>query len=133
MQLVVVAATMPSLVLLSRTRAYSFLRIAGAFFAGFASMGWIAERLLGVHTSVDVVVDSVARHAVWIAAILFLISLVCWSLRDTLEPEPIASDRLSRLPELTNAQLASILTNGAYPAKRRSFARHFIHLNDDAV
>ncbi|MFZ0591790.1 MAG: HupE/UreJ family protein [Bryobacteraceae bacterium] len=82
MQLVVVAATMPSLVLLSRTRAYSVLRIGGALFAGFASVGWIAERLLDVHNSVDLVVNSVAHHAVWIAAVLFLISLVCWSLHE---------------------------------------------------
>ena len=79
MQLIVVAATMPSLVLLSRTRAYSFLRIGGALFAGSASLGWIAERLLGVHSGVNVVVDGVAQHAVWIAAVLFLIAAACSS------------------------------------------------------
>jgi hypothetical protein len=79
MQLIVVAATMPSLVLLSRTRAYSVVRIGGALFAGFASLGWIVERLLDVHNSVDLVVDIIARHAAWIAAGLFLISLVCGS------------------------------------------------------
>jgi hypothetical protein len=67
MQLIVVAAIMPSLVLLSRMRSYSVLRVGGALFAGFASLGWIAERLFGFHSSVDVVVDSVARHGVWIA------------------------------------------------------------------
>ena len=46
MQLIVVAATMPSLVLLSRTRAYPVLRIGGGLFAGCASTGWIIERLL---------------------------------------------------------------------------------------
>jgi hypothetical protein len=78
MQLIVVAMTMPSLVLLSCTRSYSALRIGGALFAGFASLGWIAERLLGVHNSVDVVVDAVAHHGVWIAGGLFLMSVVCW-------------------------------------------------------
>ena len=34
MQLIVVAATMPSLILMSRTRAYLGCRIAGALFAG---------------------------------------------------------------------------------------------------
>jgi len=82
MQLLVVVATMPSLVLLSRTRAYSLLRIGGSLFAGFASLGWIVERLLRVRSSVDVVVDSVAQHAVWIAVALFLASLVCWSVRN---------------------------------------------------
>ncbi len=79
MQLVVVAASLPSLILLSRTRGYSMLRIGGALFAVFASLGWIAERLLGVHASVDVVVNSVAHHAIWIAAGSFLISLLSWS------------------------------------------------------
>jgi hypothetical protein len=87
MQLVVVAVTMPSLVLMSRTRAYLFLRIGGALFAGFASVGWIAERLFGVHNSVDVGVDIVAHHAVWMAGALFLISLRCWWLRNVLDQQ----------------------------------------------
>jgi hypothetical protein len=79
MQLVVVVATMPSLVLLSRTRTYSVLRIGGALFAGFASVGWIVERLLSVHSPANVVVDSVAHHAIWITGVLWVISLVYWS------------------------------------------------------
>ncbi|HEX4773275.1 MAG TPA: HupE/UreJ family protein [Bryobacteraceae bacterium] len=74
MQLVVVAAILPSLMLLSRTRAYPVLRIGGALFAGVAASGWIAERLLDIHTSVDLVVNGIAHHGVWIAAALFLIS-----------------------------------------------------------
>ena len=81
MQLVVVAATMPSLVLLSRTRAYSLLRIFGALFAAFASLCWIAERLLNVQTSIDALVNSIAHHSAWIAATLFLASLISWSLQ----------------------------------------------------
>jgi hypothetical protein len=85
MQLIVVAAILPSLVLLSRTFAYPMLRISGALFAGFASVGWMAERLLGVHNSVEVVVDSAAHHAAWIAAALFLISIACWLLRNQVD------------------------------------------------
>ena len=44
-------------------------------------MGWIAERLLNVHTPIDIVVDSAADHATWIASSLFLFSFVCWSRR----------------------------------------------------
>ena len=87
MQLIVVAATMPSLVLMSRTRAYPFLRIAGALFACSASAGWIAERLLGVHNPVDVVVNLAASHAVWIAGALFLTSFGCWRLRGAFEDQ----------------------------------------------
>ncbi len=53
MQLVAIAGTMPSLLLLSRTRTYPIFRIGGALFAGFASLGWISERLFDIHTSVD--------------------------------------------------------------------------------
>jgi len=78
MQLAVVAATLPSLIVMSRTRAYSFVRVGGAAFAGVASVGWIAERLAGLKSSVDIVVNGVALHAAWIAAGLFFVSLVCW-------------------------------------------------------
>jgi hypothetical protein len=85
MQLIVVAATMPSLVLLARTPAYLVFRTGGGLFAAVASLGWIAERLLHLHNAVDDVMDGVAHHAIWIATILFLISLVCWLIRDSLE------------------------------------------------
>jgi HupE / UreJ protein len=93
MQMVVVAVTMPSLVLMSRTRAYPVVRIGGALFAGFASVGWVAERLSGVHSSVDIVVDAVAHHAVWIAGALFLIGLGCWRLRNISDQQPTTTSR----------------------------------------
>jgi hypothetical protein len=89
MQLIVVVASLPSLILLSRTCAYSTLRIGGALFAVFASLGWIAERLLGLRTSVDTVVNSVAQHALWIAAGLFLVSLLSWPLRRKEKSSPV--------------------------------------------
>lgn len=79
MQLAVVAATLPSLILMSRTRAYPGLRICGALGAGVASVGWIVERSLGTQSWVDVVVNALAHHPVWIAGGLFLLSLVCWA------------------------------------------------------
>ena len=96
MQLIVVAATMPSLVLLSGTRAYCVLRIGGALFAGFASAGWIAERLLYVHNPVDAMLGSVVHRTVWLAGVLFLISLVCWSLPNVLDRRNPAAGPLSR-------------------------------------
>jgi hypothetical protein len=81
MQLLVVAATMPSLLLFSRTRAYSVVRIGGAAFAGVASAGWIVERLLGVRNAVDPVVDGAASHGLGVAAALFLLSLLGWRWR----------------------------------------------------
>ena len=80
MQLAVVAATLPSLILMSRTRAYPWLRVGGALFAGAASVGWIVERLLGAQSSVDKVVNELAHHSLWIAGGLFLLSVPCWVL-----------------------------------------------------
>ncbi len=96
MQLIVVAVTMPSLVLLSRTSSYSVLRIGGALFAGFASLGWIAERLLGVHNSVDGVVHGAAHHGLWIAVGFFVISLTCSLLPRLLHTQATATEPLPR-------------------------------------
>lgn len=79
-QLIVIAAVLPSLLLLSRTPAYTPLRIMGALFAGFAALAWIAERLLGFETPVDLVVGMAASQAPLLAAILFLVSLTWWVL-----------------------------------------------------
>jgi hypothetical protein len=85
MQLTVVAAILPSLIILSRTSAYTAFRLAGALFAGFASLGWIVQRLFGVDYSVDLIVDRVAQPGPWIAISLLVISITEW-LRS--EPRP---------------------------------------------
>jgi len=95
MQLLVVAATLPSLLLWSRTGGYSVIRIGGALFASCASLGWMAERIFKVHSFLGAVVDSFAHHAVSIAAVLFVSA--CCSLagqavhgRKVLESVPVA-------------------------------------------
>ncbi len=75
MQLLVVALILPSLLLLSRTGAYQTLRIAGAIFAGVAASAWIVERVFGIQTPVDKVVNGVAQTGIWGAAALFALSL----------------------------------------------------------
>jgi hypothetical protein len=93
MQLAVVAATLPSLLMMSRTRAYSVLRIGAALFAAVASIGWIVERVLNVRNVVDPFVEGAAHHAVWIAAGLLLLSLLCWLFRNSLtEPRPAPAE-----------------------------------------
>jgi hypothetical protein len=87
MQLIVVSASMPSLILLSRTRAYSPVRMVGAIFAGLAALGWMSDRVFGAHSPVDGVVDSVAHHSVWIAVALFLVSVFCWVGRADIEKQ----------------------------------------------
>jgi hypothetical protein len=83
MQLTVVAVTLPSLLLVSRVRAYALLRIGGACFAAIAAIGWIVERSFNTENVIDPFVESVARHAPWIATALLLLSLSCWPLRDS--------------------------------------------------
>ena len=92
MQLMVVAAIMPSLVLLSRLPSYSVLRIGGALCAGGASVGWIVERLVHVNYSVDVLLNGLAHHAVWITGGLFLISLACSLLPKFLNTQAAATE-----------------------------------------
>ena len=78
MQLIVVAATMPSLLLLSRTRLYPLGRIVGALFAAMASVGWIVERGFRLSNPVDPLVEAIAQRAVWLAIGLLLLSAVTW-------------------------------------------------------
>jgi hypothetical protein len=77
MQMLVVAAILPSLMLMSRTRAYPILRMGGAILAGLASSGWIAERLFDVPTPVNLIANAFARHALLIAVNLLVVSLAC--------------------------------------------------------
>jgi HupE / UreJ protein len=107
MQLLVVAATLPSLVLLSQTSAYSLLRIGGALFAGVASLGWIVQRLLNLDDSVGVIVDGVARQSVWMAGVLFLMSLVCWHFRETID------ERIGAFTALLPDHLASAISQNS--------------------
>lgn len=88
MQMLVVVMILPSLLLMSRTRAYSSLRIGGAVFAAIAAVGWIMERLFEIQTPVDTIVNAVARHAVSLAALLCVASLGCryWALGDIDRP-----------------------------------------------
>ena len=101
MQLLVVAAALPSLILMSHTAAYPYLRVPAAVFAALASLGWITERILNINTSVDTIVNAVAQHAAALAGALFLISLVCWrtsAMRDGKPAIPISKFVLDQEP-----------------------------------
>jgi hydrogenase/urease accessory protein HupE len=78
MQIAVVAAVLPSLLLLSRTPFYSPLRIGGALFAGLASSAWIVERAFETQNPIGVLVENAARHGGWIAGALAMLSVACW-------------------------------------------------------
>ncbi len=76
MQVLVVAAVLPSLLMIGRSAAYVVVRIAGAAFAGAAALGWIIGRLFDAPVPVDTVVDAVAAHGVAIALALLVAALV---------------------------------------------------------
>jgi hypothetical protein len=98
MQMLVVAAILPSLMLMSRTRAYSLLRIGGALLAAAASLGWIVERLFDIETPVDTIVNVLARHALWIAAGFFVLSLVSRLLPSSRAQQTAHINRATALP-----------------------------------
>lgn len=77
-QLLVVAAVLPPLVILSRAEhAYLVVRVAGAVIAGSAALGWLADRL-GAANPLAATADALGGHgwetvaALWIAALVTL-------------------------------------------------------------
>lgn len=76
MQLAVVLAVMPWLLLLSTTCAYPVFRVLGAAFAAVAAVGWIADRAMGLPDLVDPVVDVLAAHLLRILAFLAFMSVL---------------------------------------------------------
>jgi hypothetical protein len=89
MQLLVVCAILPSLLLLRRTPAYAVFRAAGAICAACASLGWLAERLFGLNTSIDPVIAGLAQRGVWMALCLLAISVLAWLRREARATQPI--------------------------------------------
>jgi hypothetical protein len=77
MQMVVVAITLPSLLIMSRTLMYRYCRVGGAVLAAIASIAWISERLFDIQTPVDSIVDAIARHGFVMAVLLLAASLAC--------------------------------------------------------
>ena len=88
MQLLLVAILLPSLLLLSRTRAYPWLRLPGALLAAAAATGWLVERLFGLPSATDRLVNTLAAQAPWLAGTLFLLSLASWLWRKRLSAVP---------------------------------------------
>lgn len=76
MQMLVLAAVLPSLLLLRGTRAAGWLRLGGAACAGLAACAWLLERTFGLHTAVDDIADGVTRHGPAAAAALFAVALL---------------------------------------------------------
>ena len=70
MQLAVVAVIIPWLILLSRTRFYTPVRLVGAVFGGTAALAWIGERTFAWPNPFETVVNGLAHHVGWFVLIL---------------------------------------------------------------
>ena len=77
-QLGVVAAVMPGLILLAQTRRYSWLRVPVAAFAGLAAIAWVFERVTGVANPVGRATDTVLANAPWIVLALTIAAVIVW-------------------------------------------------------
>ena len=92
-QLLVILAAMPWLVLLARSRAYGPFRIAGAALTGIAASAWLAERTFGWANPIVPIVESAAAHALWLLAGLVVLTFVAIVAenrrRECYEPRPL--------------------------------------------
>jgi hypothetical protein len=75
-QLLVILAAMPWLVLLAPSRVYGPFRITGATLTGIAAVAWLAERTFGWTNPIVPVVESAAAHALWLLAGLVVLTFV---------------------------------------------------------
>ncbi len=75
-QLLIVALTVPWLLLLGRTRYYTPFRLGGAVITGFAAVAWLLERVLGKSNAGVALVEALARHAGWLLLALVVGSLL---------------------------------------------------------
>jgi hypothetical protein len=66
MQLLVILATLPVLLVLSQTALYSVVRTAGAMFAAVCATGWILERAFGIANPLQTLMDWLAAPPGWL-------------------------------------------------------------------
>ncbi|MBE9462358.1 HupE/UreJ family protein [Dyadobacter sp. UP-52] len=70
MQLFVIAAVFPWLIILSRSKFYSVIRISGAVFSALAASGWMVERITENSNFITVQTQRIVGHAPWLIALL---------------------------------------------------------------
>lgn len=78
MQLAVIVAVIPWLLLLSRTSFYIVFRVFGAILAGLAAIGWIIERLSETPNFITILIEKAANYAVWLLGILMIVSVIAY-------------------------------------------------------
>lgn len=74
MQLLVIAVTMPWLILLAQTRLYPPVRVVGASLAVVASLGWLGDRV-GLANPLGTLADSLGAAGPWALLALAILAL----------------------------------------------------------
>lgn len=80
MQAAVVLLVLPWLLLWSRGKGFTALRIGGAAVGGVAACGWVLERALGLSTPLDAWAEAASRHA-WVGLVVLAAVAVAVSRR----------------------------------------------------
>ncbi|WP_321816654.1 MULTISPECIES: HupE/UreJ family protein [unclassified Paraburkholderia] len=81
MQLTVVAAVVPWLILLAKAGRYTAVRTAGAAFSAVASLAWMVERITGFPNFVSRMLDEIMPAAPYLVVVLALCSLMAFAIR----------------------------------------------------
>ena len=77
MQLLVVAVTIPWLIILSRSLTiYNYVRIICAILAGIAAIGWIMERITSKPNLISAFVLNTADYAKWLVVLLAVLAFL---------------------------------------------------------
>jgi hypothetical protein len=98
-QLLVILAAMPWLVLLARSQVYAPFRITGASLTAIAATAWLAERSLGYANPIVPLVETAATHAPWLLATLVLLTVITTiTTTNTRSVGPVRAGRISAGP-----------------------------------
>lgn len=81
MQLAVIIAVIPWLILLSRTSFYSVFRIGGAILSIIAASGWIIERFYEKPNVISELIAKASAYAVWLLGALIILSVLGYFLK----------------------------------------------------
>jgi hypothetical protein len=74
MQLLVIAVTIPWLLLLARTRLYRGVQVTGAVIAGVAALGWLLERL-GQPNALGDLAGALSPYGAWVIVALAVVAV----------------------------------------------------------
>jgi HupE / UreJ protein len=78
MQLVIIALTIPWLMLLSQAQYYSFLSRGGAVVVAVAAVAWLFERITEKPNTITVLIEHLAAQAHWLLLGLALVSVLSY-------------------------------------------------------